>query len=834
MQQHTNSNAVRISLLSMLITLLVPSALFAQTLPFPLDMPVPGVMSYNPNIPTPEEVIGHQIGTRHTLPYQVEAYYRAVADVSDRVVLNVHGQTYEGRNLIHAIVTSPSNHTQIDAIKVANQRLSDDPENVTSEDMAAMPVVVYQGYSIHGNEASGTEAAVLYLYHLAAAQGPAVEDALEDAVVILDPMFNPDGRDRFGDWVNRYRGAVTVTDPQDREHNEGWPGGRTNHYWFDLNRDWLPAQHPESQGRLDVFHDWRPQVLTDHHEMGTGSTFFFQPGIPTRNNPFTPQRTYDLTYAIAEYHAAGLDRIGSGYYTEESFDDYYLGKGSAYPDVHGSLGILFEQASSRALARESGDGVLHYAFTVRNQFAASLSTLEAVVALRERLLDSQRSFYAEAPAFADESDVQGFVVSLDERPTRARHLAEVLQRHRVEIFMLDEDVSIGDNDFAAGGAYVIPMDQPQARFVQAVMEKNRTYEDSLFYDVSTWTLPLAFDVLYGEYTGSSDLRGAAFDLAGSASGAVVGGQADYAYVMPWDRYYAPRALYQLMEAGVSVRVARKPFTIQSGGRDVDFERGAVIILLQPRVVPGQMSDPSEIHRIVAERAREDDVVFYAAATGLTREGPDLGGASMSSISMPHVAILSGEGSSSSAAGEAWHMMSERFQMPVSLLDIGRVSRSDLSRYNVIVHPGGSVNAQATEALQAWIRGGGRLIAMPSAIGWARSNGYLDLESRSESMDSVLQELPYEDHSTARGAQGIGGSIFELNLDNTHPMGYGMAASVPVFRQGSTFYDVPDSPGQAFGIYSDTGIMSGYISGEKLLEGTRKRWCVWRSGADQGK
>ncbi|TDI77812.1 MAG: peptidase M14 [Bacteroidetes bacterium] len=789
----------------------------AQHLPLPLDMPLPGITSYNSDIPTPEEIIGHQIGTRHTLPYQVEAYFRAVAAVSDRVIFNVYAQSYEGRNLIHAIVTSPSNHSRLSDIKQANKRLSDDPDNVSKEDMAHMPVVVYQGYSIHGNEASGTEAAVLYLYHLAAGEGPAVNDALENAVVILDPMFNPDGRDRFADWANRYRGAVAVDDPQDREHNEGWPGGRTNHYWFDLNRDWLPAQHPESQGRLEVFHSWRPQVLTDHHEMGTGSTFFFQPGIPTRNNPFTPQSTYDLTYAIAKFHARGLDRIGSAYYTEESYDDFYLGKGSAYPDVHGSLGILFEQASSRALERESNGGVLHYAFTVRNQFAASLSTLEGVVALREDLLENQRSFYAGAKAFARSSDVKAYVVSLSERPTRARKMAELLERHRVEIFMLNKDVSIDGIEFEAGGAYVVPVDQAQARFVDAVMETTREFSDSLFYDVSTWTLPLAFDVLYGEYIGSSDLSGTRFDVANASSGRVVGGQAAYAYVLPWDRYYAPRALYRLMQAGVATRVARKPFIISSGGRDVSFERGAIIIMLQPRVVPGQEVDVSLVHQLIVESAREDDVVFYAASTGLTSSGPDLGGSSMSSISMPRIAILSGTGSTSSAAGEAWHMLSERFNMPVSLLDMGRVARADLSRYNVIIHPGGSLSEEATKSIQEWIRGGGRLIAMPSAVQWAIANGYLELESRSESMDSVLTELPFEDRSTARRAQGIGGSIFELTVDNTHPLGYGLASSVPVFRQGSTFYDIPESPGQAFGVYSDSGIMSGYISDAKLQE-----------------
>ena len=213
-------------------------------------------------------------------------------------------------------------------------------------------------------------------------------------------LHDPDGRDRFVDWANRNRGGVPTTDSQDREHNEPWPGGRTNHYFFDLNRDWLPVQHPESQGRIALFHHWRPQVLTDHHEMGGNSTFFFMPGVPSRTNPNTPQRNQDLTTEIGNYHAAALDRIGQRYYSQEGFDDFYYGKGSTYPDANGAIGILFEQASSRALERETVNGVLRYAVTARNHFATALSTIEAVVNLRTALLAYQRDFYRDAAELA--------------------------------------------------------------------------------------------------------------------------------------------------------------------------------------------------------------------------------------------------------------------------------------------------------------------------------------------------------------------------------------------------------------------------------------------------
>ena len=349
--------------------------------PLAIDYAVAGTDSYDPAIPTPQDVLGYTIGERHTRPEEVVRYVEAVAAASPRVEVGFHGTTYEGRRLVHAVVTSPANHGRLEQVQAQNVALSEAPGTVSDAQIAQMPVVVFQGYSVHGNEASGTEAALVWLYHLAAAQGAEIDRQLDEAVVLLVPMLNPDGRDRFVDWVNGSRGTTPVADPRDREHVEPWPYGRTNHYLFDVNRDWLPTELKESRGRMAWWHAWRPQVTTDHHEMGSESTFFFQPGIPSRTNPNTPEATVALTGAIAAYHAAELDRIGSLYYSEEGYDDFYYGKGSTYPDVNGGVGILFEQASSRALLRDTdANGRLDYAFTVRNQVATSASTLRAAVA----------------------------------------------------------------------------------------------------------------------------------------------------------------------------------------------------------------------------------------------------------------------------------------------------------------------------------------------------------------------------------------------------------------------------------------------------------------------
>lgn len=789
------------------------NAYAVQQVPIATEIPLFGVTGYSDDIPKPEDVIGHQIGDAHTMPHQVVEYFEEIAAISDRVVLHEHARSYEHRPLIHAIVTSPANHARLDAIREANLTLSDTPNAVSDSQLEDMPAIIYQGYSVHGNEASGTEAGVLYLYHLAAGIGTELEETLDDVVIILDPMFNPDGRDRFTDWANRNRGGVATTDSQDREHNEAWPGGRTNHYWFDLNRDWLPIQHPESRGRIGVFHNWRPQVLTDHHEMGSNSTFFFQPGIPSRTNPNTPARNQFLTAEIATYHAAILDEVGQLYYSEESFDDFYYGKGSTFPDVNGAIGILFEQASSRALRRSSDHGILEYATTARNQFLTSLSTLEAAKNMRTKLLQHQRDFYREAAEFADSYPVKGYVISLDRGRTRAQLMAEIYQQHRVRVHELQRDVQIDGRTYRAGNAFLIPMNQPQAKFIKATMERETTFQDSLFYDVSAWTMPLAFDLDYSEVRQNIDnLIGAELPTITADGGMVQGGQSSYAYLLTWDRYFAPRAVYRLQQEGVRVSIMNEPFDAVVASQSRSFPRGTLVI-----PVTQQDVEANELRELIERVAQEDHVNLFAVETGLTPRGPDLGGASSEVIDKPAIALLTGPGSSAYNAGEVWHLLSERFQIPVSLLDVEDTQSADLSRYNTIVMAGGFYGGLAVDKIKAWIRSGGRFIGITSGADWALRNDILELEERELDLDSLLADVPFADLNEARGAQVIGGTIFEAELDTTHPLAYGMSQTIPIFRNRSSMHDPSDRPGANVGLLTEEPLMSGYISEERLAD-----------------
>ena len=305
-----------------LVVLVVGNANAQETLEYYL----PQDISYDKSIPTPKDVLGYEVGEWHVSHDQLVYYMTAVANASDRITMETFARTYENRPLVLLTVTSPANHKNIGDIRAKHIQLTN-PKESKGLNTDKMPVVIYQGYSIHGNEASGSNAALLYAYYLAAAQGKEIEQKLENTVILLDPSFNPDGMNRFASWVNTHKSNTPVADPNDREYSEAWPRGRTNHYWFDLNRDWLLTQHPESQGRIRNFHHWKPNVLTDHHEMGTNNTFFFQPGVPSRTHPITPLKNQELTGKIGEYHAKFLDGIGSLYYTKENFDDFYYGKG---------------------------------------------------------------------------------------------------------------------------------------------------------------------------------------------------------------------------------------------------------------------------------------------------------------------------------------------------------------------------------------------------------------------------------------------------------------------------------------------------------------------------
>ncbi|MEE8336169.1 MAG: M14 family metallopeptidase, partial [Candidatus Neomarinimicrobiota bacterium] len=790
-----------------------------QTIDLPLK--IEGV-TYDSTIPYPEEIMGHKIGTRHTRPDQVVDYFEAIAAISDRVLLEDHGLTHEGRRLFHALVTHPENHEKLETIRKQNLKISDTPAAINDQDLNDMPLVAYLGFSIHGDEASGTEAAILLLHYLASGSGSGVDEVLKNCVFIIDPMFNPDGRSRFVNWINGNRGYVPTSDLQDREHNQPWPRGRTNHYLFDLNRDWMPLTQPESAGRVQLFHHWRPQFLLDVHEMGKDATYFFQPGIPSRNNPNTPEMAIELTKKLSKYFAKNLDRIGSLYFSEEIFDDFFYGKGSTFGDIHGSVGVLFEQASTRALKTETDMGILSYSFTIRNQFIATLGTLEGLTAMRKEFLKYQRDFYANSKSEFKKNRIKGYLINLKDNSIRAQLMLRNLQQHRIKIHTLKKSHRVKGKNFKPGEAAILSMDQSQTRFIKALMERVTTFRDSIFYDISAWTLPLAYGVETFELRQNpSALIGKELDPIQLEGGSITGGKADIAYLLEWGGYYSPRALYRVLDEGLHPRLAKEPFTAMINGQKQYFERGTIIIPVVQRDGESLIT-AEDIHSLVKIMAAEDHVNIYAANSSLTQAGADLGGRLQPVLKKPKVALLSGKSTTSYDVGETWHLLSERMGIPVSLLDIGQVSNITLSKYNTLVMVRGTYAEFDTtdmKVLKQWIKLGGTLITTGSA-----SKFVIQKKIVSEKLIKVPRDtldILYENVSKTTGAQRLSGSIFEALLDNTHPVAYGYGKSVPVFKNDTSFYDLSIKTASNVARYAESPLLSGYISDRNLerIKGT---------------
>ncbi|MEK6481990.1 M14 metallopeptidase family protein [Catalinimonas sp. 4WD22] len=789
------------------LSFLLPQLVWAQQVD--LDYYLPENASYDSSIPTPESILGFQIGEMHAEHSQLMNFYLALAEASPRVTLEEYARSYENRPLYLLTITSEKNQNNIEQLKEAHVNLSK-PEQTSSISIEEQPVVVWLGYSVHGNEPSGTNAAALVSYYLAAAQGEEVESMLDNTIVLIDPFINPDGMNRFATWVNTHKAEYLSTDPNNIEQNEHWPRGRTNHYWFDLNRDWLLQQHPESRGRLEKFHAWKPNIVTDHHEMGSNATFFFQPGIPSRNNPLTPENTFRLTEALGEFHAEGLDEIGSFYYTKESYDDFYYGKGSTYPDVNGAVGILFEQASSRAHAQETENGLLTFPFTIRNQVSASFSTLRGAQALKNDLLQHQVDFYPGALDEAAADPIKAYVFGSEADAATTYHMAEVLKRHQIDLYRPAQDIAANGHTFETESSYLVPTNQPQYRLIKALFERRTSFNDSLFYDVSAWTFPLAYNLPFAELSSRQLRQGEEVEQPEFPEGEVVGGRSAYAYLFEMDGYYAHRALYRLQDAGLNLKVSTEAFTDQNGKQ---FDVGTILI---PISIQDDM-DADEIYDLVQTVADEDGINVYAANTGMTTTGVSLGSRTYETLEKPKIVMLIEGGVSSYESGEAWHLLDQRMHMPITLMSLDMFNRASLNSYNTLIMVDGRYNdisESAKSKLKSWIQEGNKVIATKDAGKWLSDNGIGGFKYKSASQDSLPQRA-FGEREEFQGAQVIGGAIFDARIDLTHPIAYGMnKEEISLFRDHSLFMEKASNPYVNPIMYTDTPLKAGYISEEK--------------------
>ncbi len=757
---------------------------------------------YNPDIPTPQSVLGYEVGEWHVSHDRLVQYMTALAQASDRITLENRGYTFERRPLLLLTITSPQNHQRIDEIKAQHQQLTT-PEgsNLAVENM---PAVLYQGFSIHGNEPSGANAGLLAAYHLAASEDPETLTLLDEVVVLFDPSFNPDGLQRFAYWANTNRSMNLNPDNNDREYSEVWPGGRTNHYWFDLNRDWLPTQLPESQARIKTYIDWLPNVLTDHHEMGTNSSFFFQPGIPDRVNPLTPDMNQKLTQEIGKFHAAAFDELGSLYYSEEDYDDFFYGKGSTYPDINGSIGILFEQASSRGHLQNSDNGVLTFPFTIRNQLTAAFSTLKAVKTLRVSLLEYMRSFYSNAAAEAAKSKQKALVFGNPKDPAGAYEMARVMDRHGIQLHKIRQSSRINGQEYPEASSYVVPLNQKKSRLIKALFNIQTQFKDSLFYDISAWSFPHAFNQNYS-YLNDSKQLGAPLTPLQKPEG-TVSQKGSYAYLFEGHSYYAPKALYSLLSKGIRVKVSMLPFT-RNGVR---YDYGTYMVPVQ-----NQSLDADALYALMQSVAK-DNALSVLGVNGGSTEGIDLGSRNFRAVELPKVALLVGDGVRSYDAGEIWHLMDTRYEIPITKIDVRNMDRVDLSSYTHLILPasyGRGLNA-FKDKLKTFAQSGGTIIGYGATLSWLSRNELIDLKFKTTSR--TAQNIRFDQRNLFRGAEEIGGAIFNTKIDRSHPINFGIHSSyLPVFKNTELFLEPQKNSYDNPILYTSNPLINGYISKENL-------------------
>ena len=756
---------------------------------------------YNNSILSPEEFLGYEIGFQHTRHDQIVSYLTYLSNVSDKADLIKYGKTHEGRNLVILTISSKNNLNRLGEIQ--KEHLKNTIPGVTVTSNEDLPIIINLGYGVHGNEPSSSEAALLTAYTLVSSKNKKIEKFRQNSVVFIDPTINPDGRDRHTQWANQNKSINLVADEYDSEHNEAWPKGRTNHYWFDLNRDWLLAVNPESRGKLKWFHTWYPNVVTDFHEMGTNSNYFFEPMKTNASvRPLIPAENYNvLSPKFAEYYVKALDSIGSFYYTKESFDETYPGYGSSYPDVQGGLAILFEQASSRGHLQETNYGTISFGFTIRNQYLSSLATVEAAVDNKKMLRDYQKRFFdSSLKEFKDEKvKAYEFGDLYDQNRTKA--FIDKLLIHKVKVYQSKDK-------------YVVPVNQRQSRMVKNFFETYDKYVDSVFYDASAWSMSNFYNMKSKKlksFTAESEVLSTK-DLVKN----VKVNKSNYSYILDWDDYNSVATLNYLQKNNLITYSAFKPFSVKVNETKSikNFNYGSILIPVSKQKISSE-----ELYEIIKTAQEKFNVPIFNSESGFSIKGIDLGSNNFRINKPVKVALVVGEGVNSYEAGEVWHLLDTRIGMPLSKIRLNQFSRVSLDKYTTMIMVSGSynqLNKNDIEKINDWVEKGNTLITIAKGSSWAINKKLVKESLLEPTKDSIFSRKNYVNAAENIGRERIGGAILSVDLDLTHPLAFGYRdSSIPVYKNNNVFINKTKDHYSSVGVYSKDPHIDGYISEKNI-------------------
>lgn len=778
-------------------------------------------------ISSPSDFLGYELGSKFTYHHKVVDYYQYVAERSPRVKLIPYGQTNERRPLMVAVVTAEKNMQRIEEIRQNNLRLSGRSE--LGPVVGSKLPIVWLSYNVHGDESVSTEAAMAVLHSLLTGQWEGAAEWLENMVVVLDPCINPDGRDRYAHFYNQYGNATPNADPLAYEHNQPWPGGRYNHYLFDLNRDWAWQTQIESRQRMALYRQWMPQVHVDFHEMGMNSPYFFAPAARPYHEVITPWQR-EFQQLIGRNHARYFDQESWLFFSKEVFDLLYPSYGDTWPTFNGAIGFTYEQGGGGrgglAVITDTGD-TLSLADRIAHHYTTSMSTIEVAYQQRSRLLEEFEQYFQQGmnnPA----GPYKSYVIKGEPQndPATLQAFTELLELNGIQygsaqrpgrsLKGFDYQLNQSTPFRLEAGDLVISAYQPLSRFVQVLMEPKTAVEDSATYDLTAWALPYVYGLqafatterlLPGEKPAPKTVRNSLPE------------QKPVGYLLAWKDFQDARFLAAAFGQQLRARFAEQPFRIDGK----DYDRGTLLFLRTDNKGP-------QFDEKLLKIANEHQQVLTPVYTGMVDSGKDFGSRSVRYIHAPKVAILGGDGVSPTSLGELWFFMEQQLQYPATMLNTAYLGRVDLEEFDVLILVSGNYGRFSDQILE-YVRQGGKVIAFERALSLFANASKDDKpqtqlakdmekmrkdkkEEQEADPDEALKK--YSDRNRAFLTESVEGAIFRVQLDETHPLAFGLGTSLHLIKRNNTAYPYLSERGWNVGTFQESGYVAGF-AGAKLRQ-----------------
>ncbi|RYG02872.1 MAG: zinc carboxypeptidase [Chitinophagaceae bacterium] len=772
---------------------------------------------------SPEEFLGYKLGARYTPHSNIVAYFRHVAaNLPNQIKLEQYGLTNERRPLMLAFIASAENFPKLESIRQNNLRLAGQGEDKQPGDENA-PAIVWLSYNVHGNETNSSESSMMMLYELANPKNPKVKDWLKNTVIVIDPCINPDGRDRYVNWFNTMVGKVPNPRPYTREHNEPWPGGRSNHYNFDLNRDWAWQAQVESQQRLVKYNQWLPQIHVDYHEQGIESPYYFAPGAEPYHEVITGwQREFQTT--IGKNNAKYFDQNGWLFFTKERFDLFYPSYGDTYPIYKGAIGMTYEQAgggrAGAAVLNADGDTLSLYD-RLLHHFTTGISTIEISSINSAKLVHEFRTFYDKAKT-APVGEFKSYVIKADEGDNLTR-LKTLLDKNKIEWSYTNAANLSGLNYYtgkaeafkAEAADIVVNANQPNSNLIKVLFERTSKLNDSVTYDITAWSMPLAYGLK--AYGLASYVNGV--NKTEKTKPATITGEGDAAYLVKWNGLSSAKYLAALLNKKVKVRFSEKEFTTNG----LEYKKGTLIVTKTSNQAHG-----TNLRSLVEQAATATGVEVKAINSTFVDKGYDFGSGNVHSIKAPRIALLTGEGVSSLGAGELWHFFEQQLDYQVDLINATDLGRINLREFDVVIMPDGNYrflnDKTQNEQLKAWVSGGGRIVAIEGAVvNLAKADWGMKLRTEEEDKKGDKKEDKKEDYSNLRKYENrerdqlvnyTPGAIYKVDLDNSHPLAFGYPDFYYTLKQDNNLYEFSKDNGWNVGVIKKDAQVAGFV-GTKL-------------------